>query len=390
MTEINVEDIKNVVFEMNGISPFEEEMTFYYDESGNCRKFSLIKTGFNSDDALKGDFVLAGVAHEGKSYNIDIPALYIALDFKKGQKELKFKHLFLNSKYFMSFIGSKRATGFLDWLNKSGLYIHYSAVNNLFYSVVDIVDSLWETFPQYFGYMWDIKNALYDFVVEHQDEIIDIFIKHTYPDVKDVPAFCNELCSLIWEHNDDSEYYPGFFLEIFRQMLKFAGKQDKMAFIQDNEPYTLIQEYYLFYSERCEIFSKSRHIFDEEFTVQKQMSELELHENGVQFKNWQFVKSHENIYVQISDLIAGLLRKLFMFLDDNSLTDIISLAIKLNDIQVKNFTILCNLIDKSDDKSHLFIKNANTPKTVNERMIKLQILGVENKRIKKEVSGNEL
>ncbi len=144
-------------------------------------------------------------------------------------------------------------------------------------------------------------------------------------------------------------------------MLNFAGKQDKMAFIQNNEPYMLIQEYYLFYSERCEIFYKSRHIFDEEFTVQKQMSELELHENGVQFKNWQFVKSHENIYVQISDLIAGLLRKLFMFLDDNSFTDVISLAMKLNDIPGKElFTILCNLIDKSDDKSHLFIKNANT------------------------------
>lgn len=38
MTKINVEDIKNAVFKMNGISPFEEEMTFYYDESGNCRK----------------------------------------------------------------------------------------------------------------------------------------------------------------------------------------------------------------------------------------------------------------------------------------------------------------------------------------------------------------
>ncbi|RGJ70843.1 hypothetical protein DXD51_05460 [Eubacterium sp. TM05-53] len=156
MTKISVEDIKNAVFKRNGISPFEEEMTFYYDESGNCRKFCLTKTGFNSDDALKGDFVLAGVAHEGKSFNIDIPALYAALDFKEGQKELKFKHLFLNSKDFMTFIGSKRATGFLNWLNKSGLYIHYSAVNNLFYSVVDIVDSLWETFPQCFDYMWDI------------------------------------------------------------------------------------------------------------------------------------------------------------------------------------------------------------------------------------------
>ena len=112
MARINVEDHKKAIFTLNGIPPFEEEMTFYYDESGNCRKFSLTDAGFNNTDALKGDFVLAGVAHEGRSFDIDVPSLYAALDYKEGQKELKFKHLFHNSKDFQSFIGSKRATGF--------------------------------------------------------------------------------------------------------------------------------------------------------------------------------------------------------------------------------------------------------------------------------------
>lgn len=226
MARINVEDHKKAIFTLNGIPPFEEEMTFYYDESGNCRKFSLTDAGFNNTDALKGDFVLAGVAHEGRSFDIDVPSLYAALDYKEGQKELKFKHLFHNSKDFQSFIGSKRATGFLEWLIRSGLYIHYSALNNLYYSLVDIVDSLWETHPQWLMYMWDIKGALYDFVIEHQDEVIDIFIRHTYPNVKDVSTFCNEICSLIWGYNDDSEYDPGFFLELLRQnlMVQFLGE----------------------------------------------------------------------------------------------------------------------------------------------------------------------
>ena len=114
-------------------------------------------------------------------------------------------------------------------------------------------------------------------------------------------------------------------------------------------------------------------------TVQKQMSNLELYENDIPLSNWQFVKSHENIYVQVSDLIAGLLRKLFLFLDENSLTDIISIAMKLNDAQVKNFTLLWMLIRKSDEKSPLFIKNTNSQKNVQERMLKLQLLGVSNK-----------
>lgn len=287
-------------------------------------------------------------------------------------------------------MGSKRAVGFLDWLSNSGLYIHYSALNNLYYSLVDIVDSLWETHPQCVMFMTDIKAALYDFVIEHQDDVIDILIRHTYPDIKDASAFCDELCSMISKYNDDSEYYPGFFLELLRQMLKTAGKLDKMVFIQDNEPFMLIQEYYLFYLERCELFSNSHHIFDEEPIVEKKLSEIELCEDGAVFQNWSFVKSNDNILIQVSDLIAGLLRKLFTFLDESALDEIITIALKLNEIQVKNFTILFELINRSDKKSPLFIKNANSIKNAQERMKKLQFLGVENNMIKEMAKKYEI
>lgn len=375
MVRINVKDQKDTVWKLNGIKPFNEEMTFYYDESGNCRKFYLTDNGFNDPEAIKGDFVLAGIAHNGKSYEIDLVSLHEALEYKEGQKELKFKHLYHNSADFVSFMGSKRATEFLEWLDKSGLYIHYSALNNLFYSLVDIVDSLWETHPMCIMYFWDIKNALYDFTIEHQDEVIDILIRHTYPDVKDTVSFCYELCDLISKYNDDSIYNPGFFLELFRQMLKAAGKMGKLPFIQDNEPNMLIKEYYLFYLERCEIFSKSLHIFDEEKAVEKNLSNIQLYEHGKILNHYKFVKSHENIFVQISDMIAGLLRRLFIFLDEKSIGEIKSLAEKLNENQINNFNILWRLISRSDEKSPLLIKNANTPKNIQERMMKLQILG---------------
>lgn len=374
MVRINVEDQKDTVWKLNGIKPFNEEMTFYYDESGNCRKFYLTDNGFNDPEAIKGDFVLAGIAHNGKSYEIDLVSLHEALEYKEGQKELKFKHLYHNSADFVSFMGSKRATEFLEWLDKSGLYIHYSALNNLFYSLVDIVDSLWETHPMCIMYFWDIKNALYDFTIEHQDEVIDILIRHTYPDVKDTVSFCYELCDLISKYNDDSIYNLGFFLELFRQMLKAAGKMGKLPFIQDNEPNMLIKEYYLFYLERCEIFSKSLHIFDEEKAVEKNLSNIQLYEHGKILNHYKFVKSHENIFVQISDMIAGLLRRLFIFLDEKSIGEIKSLAEKLNENQINNFNILWRLISRSDEKSPLLIKNANTPKNIQERMMKLQIL----------------
>lgn len=374
LVKINVEDQQETVYKLNGIKPFEEEMTFYYDESGNSRKFYLTDTGFNDSEAIKGDFVLAGVVHDGKHHEVDFKLLYEALEYKEGQKELKFKHLYHNSVDFISFIGSQRLTKFLSWLNNSGLYIHYSALNNLFYSIIDIVDSLWETHPMCIMYFWDIKNALYDFVIEHQEEVIDILIYYTYPDVKDISAFCNSICSLISKYNDDNEYYPGFFLEIFRQMLKTAGKVGKLTFIQNNEPNMLIKEYYLFYLERCEMFSKSNHIFDEEKAIEKKLANIQLYEDGKILRNYKFVKSHENIFVQISDMLVGLLRKLFMFLDENTFETIQLITKSLNEKQIRNFYIIWILFCKSDKKSTLLIKNANTPKNVQERMMKLQVL----------------
>ncbi|WP_313962017.1 DUF3800 domain-containing protein [uncultured Parvimonas sp.] len=390
MVKIDVSDIKNMFRNLNNIPLFDEKMTFYYDESGNCRKFLLTENGFNNSDALRGDFVLAGVAHDGESFDININELYNIFEYKEGQKELKFKHLFFNSKDFISFMGSKRATNFLDWLEKSGLYVHYSALNNLFYSIVDIVDSLWETHPWCIMYSWEIKSALYDFVIEHQDEVIDLFIRHTYPDVKKVSNFCSELSSFIQDNNDDSDHSSMFYLELFRQMLKTAGKHNKMIFIQDNEPRVLIEEYYMLYLERCQILSKSNHIFDEEVEVQKKLKDIQLYEDGKLLNNFRFIKSHENIFIQLSDMIAGLLRKLFMFLDEKSIDEISSITLQLKDKEKNNFLILRKLIFKSLEKSLIFIKNANTYKNIDERALKLEILGVKNKVTKEEGMCYEL
>lgn len=374
MTKINVEEVKIEMSEFYQIPIFDEEMTFYYDESGNCRKFLLTENGFNNNDSVKGDFVLAGVAHEGKTFKINLSELHKIFHYQSSQKELKFKHLFHNSANFLSFMESDRLTHFIKWLDESGLYIHYSTMNNLYYSLVDIIDSLYETHPLCAVYFSEIKSAFYDFVLEHQDEIVDILVKHSYPNVKNVQLFCNDLCYLIGNYNDDTEYYPGFFLEFLRQMLKTAGKLEKMVFIQDNEESILIDDYYCLYLDRCEIFSKSLHIFDEENEVQEKFKDIQLCDNRGELKNWIFIKSTENSYVQISDLVAGLLRKLFMFLDCYSIDEIKEISSTLSSKQTTNFSIILKLINKSNTKSLYFIKNANSGKNINDRLIKLEIL----------------
>ena len=150
MTTIDVNLQKDMVQAVSGIPIGNDCYTFYYDETGNCRKFYLKDGNVNSVEGLSHNFLLGGVAYQGTEHNADFEALYHSMHFMEGQKELKFKHLYNKSTDFLSFMNSQRASDFLSWLVNSGLYVHYSTLNNLYYSLVDIVESiLWTPYTNY-------------------------------------------------------------------------------------------------------------------------------------------------------------------------------------------------------------------------------------------------
>lgn len=100
---------------LQGIKPFNESLNFYYDETGNCRKFCLTGEGFNNTTAATHNFILGGIAIERAGNELCFDSLYSGLGFVEGeQKELKFKNLFHNSKDFIGFMESKRATVFFS------------------------------------------------------------------------------------------------------------------------------------------------------------------------------------------------------------------------------------------------------------------------------------
>lgn len=109
-------------------------------------------------------------------------------------------------------------------------------------------------------------------------------------------------------------------------------------------------------------------------TVQKQLRDIQLYENGKPLNNFSFEKSHKNIYIQISDMVAGLLRSMFIFLDRLTFNETLNLGERLSEKQRENFNIILKSLTISDQKCTLLIKNSNTPKNVNDRMYKLYIL----------------
>lgn len=335
----------------------EEKMHFYYDESNNCRKFWLDsdKTNFNHD--FRADFVLAGIATD-KEYQIPFEELKQRFRLQKNVVELKSKSLF-KGKDFLQSMGTKQATALIKLFSDYDLYIHYSNVNNFYYTIVEILDSIVtpdeidEFGFNYFG----LKTTFYDMLVPSIDEVIQIMIKYSYPNIKttDIEAFCNALMDAI-----DSQYIQKPDQKFVFGMLKRASKSLELVFIQDNIDYVMQEDYSIFYVDTIMKFSKSMHHFDEELSIQDKVART-VSEFDKDATNYEFINSKDNTMIQIFDLVAGLLGRMFFFINSvSSYNEIRKKVIELNDIQVINCKHFNELRIKSNFHNKGFLHSTTT------------------------------
>lgn len=352
-----------------------DDLTFFYDETGNCGKFSLREDGVNDPTALNNDFILGGIAYHGSVCPANAEKMIV--DLRLQSKELKFKNIY-RSKDFMTFIGSHRASVYINWLYNSRLYIHFATINNLYYALVDIVDSLWESQPQFlFSHEWvmQLKSALYNFCKEQLDDVLDLLYQYEYPNIaKDqVRDFCNDFNNLILEYNDTNTT-QGFLVECFRQMLKYAGKHGELVFLHDNESNLLVEEYYTLYLGRCYTYKYATHHFDFEKVILEKMQNTEFTDNGAKFINYDFLDSKDNPLIQVCDVFVGLLAKLFEYLDSHSFEDLARIDSDKNSVQLLNLAKVDALIGRSDAYHPMMIQNINDIRLTQERMQKLHLL----------------
>lgn len=371
----DVDMIRQMDAEFHGLPLCDKKMTFYYDETGNCGKFSLREDGVNDPTALTNDFILGGIAFDGDTCPTD--AAKMIAELRLQSKELKFKNI-CRTDDFMKFMGSRRASIYVDWLYNSGLYIHFATINNLYYALVDMVDSLWDAQPELaFSSEWvaQIKSALYHFCREHLDEVFPLLYRFHYPNIEkeQTQNFCRAFCDLIQNHNDETDP-QGFLVECFRQMLKQAGKHGLLVFLHDNDDDILVQEYHSLYLGRCYTFKYATHHFDYEKVILPKMREVVLLSNGKEFLNYDFIDSMEDVLVQVSDVFVGLLAKLFSYLDSMTIDDIEKMDVDKHNQALVNLAKLNTLINRADTYHPMMIQNVNDIGLVRERAHKLQTL----------------
>ena len=360
---------------LQGIAFCDKKVSFFYDETGNCGNFTINEMGVNDPTALCHDFILGGISYLGENCPADPDELF--KDLKLKSNELKFRHI-NRDKDFMTFMGSYRLTIYLDWLCNNDFYVHYATINNLYYALVDMVDSLWESQPQFiFSFEWilQLKSALYYFCLEHLDDCLKLLYKYHYPNIRKekTEEFCHDFCAYIQINNVETTE-QGFLIECFRQMLKYAGKQGELIFLHENEDNILIDGYYGLYQQRCYTYKNSFHHFDFEKVIVRKMKENPLFEGDNLFINYDFLDSKQNKMIQVSDVFVGLLGKLFYFLDNITYEMINSLKTNSNKEALSNFAKIFKLIDRSEKFHKTMVLNINDIRMINHRMLKLKCI----------------
>lgn len=327
--------------------------TFYYDESNNFRKFRLKETGFNNDIIHQSHFTLGGI-YIPKGNKPDIDGLLKNLSPQKNQKELKFKFFSYGSKELIDFLNSKRLKILFDWIQKNDLLIHMSTMDYLYFSIVDIVDDLPDA-KETGLFNKPLKDELYAVVKKNVKLFVDILYRYKYPNLAKETKFkfykeVYEFYITYYEYDNDNP--EDFSKEFLRQMLKSGCKREGMSFLENNEDYVLHDRFETIYVNNPANFPNCKHIFDEETDIMDRLKELEG--NYSELLNMKFKKSDTDVFIQLSDAIAGFSAKLDNMLFNNDFVEIIKFVLSLNEFQIELLQSYLMLVVKSESFCVMF------------------------------------
>jgi hypothetical protein len=341
---IDVNLIRNPDILMYRLDRADDVYTIYYDETNNIRRLHITPDGLNVREPKC--FVLGGIARKGPTRDLGFESLRFALRLQKSAKEMKLQHL--GKGEFPQLLGSAKVEIFLRWILDAGLFIHFQALDIMYWSIVDIVDSIVTEagHAQLMMIAPALKDDLYTVLRYDHDHTVDLFKRYSYPNVgKDKrSAFISELMNLLEDRRD---LLPDFNFQMLKGLLRIAAKLESLPYLEDEEPNVLINEFSTFYIKRICLFKNSTHILDVEEVIKARLAEETFLDEGCSLQNYRFVDSRNETSVQIADAITGLLGKCFSFLNRSTLSDLNDTRLTLSPVQSRNLSLLAALIDRS-------------------------------------------
>lgn len=352
----NAPSEEELVFDVNemrsGMFPLRNwDMPFsiFYDETNNIRRLTLSEVGLNAPD--NRTFVLAGIALKPNDRIETLTDLRVAMRIQPSANELKFKHLVQGD--YEAALSSKKLNTFLAWALERGIMIHYSALNVLYWSLIDIVESLMP--ENAFGinlYHMHLKSELYDIVSRAPKSFMQLLHSFAYPNVNraKIRPFLTSVSNFLdVQSPEDRNDGTG----LLKATLRKASRLSELDFLHDNEPGELIADFGVQFQHSVYVFKNASHVFDRETYVEKTLSAFEIRD-GKRRIDYRFIDSKDDICVQLSDVVVGLIGKHFDYLQDNTLAALRKRKASYSTLQNETLAMLRELIDRSDAVSDGF------------------------------------
>lgn len=342
---MNVDQLRELNITLNGLVNLDRVYTFYYDETNNTRVLYIGETGFNAPE-LKV-FVLGGVAHSGVEKPLDITTLRQQLRMQPNATEIKFKHIAYGE--FVDIIQSTKLRVFLTWLQQSDLLIHYHDLDPLYWSVVDIIDSIIIEIPQLFPATMALKSELNKLIRSNLVETVSIFKRYNYPGLKaeDRKPFIQSFLDMLEHHSSDLTFLKG--------VLEMARDLPNLEYIEGFEPGQLMDSFIASYVSRIGLFLNANHILDSETYIEERLGEDIPTSKGKALTNYRFSDSKHEVGIQLSDIVVGLMGKVYTFCQQSSWDEIKALKAELNQCGLDNLKLIKDLTDKSDKENRAFL-----------------------------------
>lgn len=135
---LDVNALRGPVLAMNPLPNVDAAYTLHYDETNNIRRLLLTPDGMNI--RAPHCFVLGGIAHRGTAPTLSFELLRATFGLQKSALEVKLGHLGKGD--FMRLLDVPKIERLLDWLLGQDLFIHYQVLDPLYWSIVDVIDSI--------------------------------------------------------------------------------------------------------------------------------------------------------------------------------------------------------------------------------------------------------
>lgn len=339
---IDVNASRDFDMRINGLTGLDDVFTFYYDETNNTRTLYIGADGFNVPKVKC--FVLGGVAHSGAKRDLHFEELRQALRLQPTVKELKLEHVAKGD--FLAVIDKPKMTTFLQWLSENGLLVHYFALDPLYWALVDIVDSILADAPWLYPAHFQLKSHLYSLLRQDMDATLDFLRRYDFPDVGRArrTQFMHELLDWLEACED---MFPHFEYQMLKGVLQMGAKMDALPFLEDEKPKVLVGQFSTFYIKRFSMFKNAQHIADMEPHIRDLIEPLTFLDEGRPIRNFSFVTSHDEVGVQVSDVVVSVLGKLFSYLNETPREELQALIESLTPVQRHNLGLLNGLLDRS-------------------------------------------